>query len=464
MQKFNRLKTALIFIFLVTFSCKKEDPFVNTTASYNSDGSPKRKVSGDVRDSVFYYAETAYLWYNNLPTAAKFLPLNFSGPGAVIEAVRGYSEKSAAGKNRDIWSFVMDKTEWNNLGSGNSKNFGAYYRFAANGDFFIRQVFSNSDMGRQGVKRGWKVISFGGLTPQNNETFINSFLAALNQNTLEIKFELPDKSQKTLNLTQKDYITDTIQSIKVFDEGSKKIGYFCFTDFLGDDTSKQLENLFADFKSKGVNELVIDLRYNGGGYVNLATQLINHIAPQSAAGKVMFTYQYNDKLKSINTSTKITPTTNLGLSKIVVITTKNSASASELLINSLKPHMDVKIVGSASHGKPVGFPIIPLAKYIVAPVAFKTVNSAGQADYYEGFKPDYPEADDLTKNFGDPTELCLKVALEYLKTGKVITNSTKNARVLASNNMEVTNIKLPKTFEGMYVTDTRVNEAILKLK
>jgi carboxyl-terminal processing protease len=446
MKAFTRF--ILFFILLVTFifSCKKSD-----NAIFKTDGSPNRSVAGDARDSVYYYAETAYLWYKNLPAASIFKPLDYAGPEAVIDKVRTFSEKAANGTSRDRWSFVMGKAAWNAVASGNSKNFGAYYRFAGDGNLYVRQVFASSSAGTQGVERGWKVIAIGGVVPQNNDAVLTQINQLLSASTATIQYELPDKSKKTLVLNESDYKTNTIQAAKVFDEGTKKIGYFCFTDFLGDDTASNLDKVFNDFKAKGVNELVIDLRYNGGGYVSLALQLANLIAPLSATGKAMFSYQYNDKLAKLSTTTNFSSSNKLGLSKVVFITTKNSASASELLINSLKPHMDVKIVGSNTHGKPVGFPVIPVMNYVVAPVAFKTVNSTGEAEYYDGFKPDYPEADDLTKNFGDPNELCLKVALEYLKTGKVTASTTKNARIIADEKMELVNDKLPKTFEGMFV-------------
>jgi carboxyl-terminal processing protease len=440
---------AIIFLSAAMFTaCKKVDTISPTSKNaFNSDGTPNRIVTGNIKDSVYFYAETAYLWYKNLPTAKVFDPLKYTNPEDVMTTVRTFSEKDATtGKNRDKWSFVASKADWNNIASGNSKDFGAYYRFAANGDFYIRQVFANSDMGRQGVKRGYKVISVAGLTPKNDDTFISQLIAALDKETIEMKLELPDKTQKVYNFTITDFKTNTIQEAKVFEEGTKKIGYFCFTDFLGDDTAAGLETVFNDFKAKGVNELVLDLRYNGGGYVNLAVQLANLIAPTSASGKAMLTYEYNDKLKTFNRTTNFSPSNKLNLSKIVIITTRNSASASELLINSLLPHMDVKVVGSASSGKPVGFPVIPVMDYVVAPVAFKTINSEGKADYYEGFKPDFPEVDDLTKNFGDPTEKCLAVALQYLKTGKVTVSNSKNSRIQAANQQEIWNEKLPKSF------------------
>ncbi len=449
-------------IIFLSISCKKTDS-IGPDSYFKSDGSPDRKVTGDIRDSVYFYSETAYLWYKNLPKAEIFNPLKYNSPEEVISAVRSFSEKGPTGVVRDKWSFVMNKNEWNAIASGNSKDFGAFYRFSSDGNLYVRQVFAKSSAGVQGITRGWKVVSVAGLIPSNDNNFITQFSKALENNNVEFEFQKPDGSKQKVTLSETDYKTNTIQSAKVFDEGAKKIGYFCFTDFLGDDTAAGLEATFNDFKTKGVNELVIDLRYNGGGYVSLAQQLCNLIAPVSANGKAMFTYQYNDKLKSISRTTNFNTSNKLNLTRLIVITTKNSASASELLINSLKPHMEVKIIGSASNGKPVGFPVIPVLSYVVAPVAFKTVNSAGEADYYEGFKPDYPEADDLTKNFGDPDEKCLKVSLEYLKTGKVIVNSAKNARVEAANSMEIWNNKLPKTFDGMFDNNPEIGKSIKKL-
>jgi carboxyl-terminal processing protease len=459
-MKITSARFAIVFIFCVfVFSCKKESS-IDPTTKYKNDGSPNRKVTGDIRDSVYFYAETAYLWYKNLPNVSVLNPLKLSGPEEVISTVRSFSEKGSDAKNLDRWSFVMDKKEWDAVASGNSSDFGLFYRFASDGNLYVRQVFAKSSGGTQGIERGWKVLTVNGLTPVNNESFLAQFNAALSSNSLLINFEKPDGTQKSYTILDSSYQTNPIQAATVFDYGAKKIGYFAFTDFLGDNTATGLETVFNDFKAKGVNELVIDLRYNGGGYVSLAQQLANLIAPSTAQGKVMFTYQYNDKLAAYSTSAKFNVSNKLGLNKVVFITTRNSASASELIINSLKPHMDVKIVGSASNGKPVGFPIIPVMNYVVAPVAFKTANSLGEADYYAGFTPDFPEVDDLTKNFGDPTEKCLKVALEYLKTGKVITNSATKARVMATEKMEIWNEKLPHTFEGMYTADKEVVNTI----
>jgi carboxyl-terminal processing protease len=439
---------------LVGFACKNNSPLnqaITVSTSYKTDGTPNRKVSKDVRDSVYFWAETAYLWYKNLPNANTLQPNNMPNADAVIAAVRSYSEKNTSGANLDRWSFVMDKKQWDNVASGKSYDHGIYFRFAPSGQLYVRQIFKNSAAGLAGVQRGWQVQKIAGLIPSNDNGFISQFNTALNSPTISIDFALPDGSVKNLSLKASDYQTDPVQAVNIFESDNKKIGYFCFTDFLGDNTSNQLIALFQDFQAKGVTDLVIDLRYNGGGYVALAQQLMNQIAPSAANGKLMFSYEYNDKLnKTYGRATNFSLKNNININKVVVITSKNSASASELLINSLKPHMDVKIVGSNSHGKPVGFPVIPVMNFVVAPVAFKTVNSLGQADYYEGFTPDFPEIDDLTKPFGHPEEKCLKVALEYLKTGKVTTNSSRMARLNAIEYQNDLNKNMPTGFNGMY--------------
>jgi carboxyl-terminal processing protease len=447
-------KTIYLAMILATLACQKKNSITPSPSgtSYNSDATPKRSVAKDLRDSVYFWSETIYLWYKDLPNAQILKPTSKASPEAVMEAVRSFSEKGPTGTNRDRWSFVMKKADWDNVASGKSFDHGLYYRFAANGSLYVRQVFKNSAAGLAGVQRGWRVIRIAGLSPTANDSnFATALSKALSNNTLEVEFELPNGSTKQLSLTATDYKTDPIQAVKVFEENSKKIGYFNFTDFLGSNTATELNSLFDGFRAKGVTDLIIDLRYNGGGYVALAQQLLNHLAPTAANGKLMYSFQYNDKLSTLSKPVNFSLTNNIKLDKIVVITTRNSASASELLINSLKPHADIKIVGSASHGKPVGFPVIPVMNYVVAPVAFKTINSKGEADYYEGFTPDYPETDDLSHTFGDPQERCLKTALEYIKTGKVTTSSSKSARMAAIEAQNIYNQNMPTSFEGMYV-------------
>ena len=106
----------------------------------------------------------------------------------------------------------------------------------------------------------------------------------------------------------------------------------------------------------------------------------------------------------------------LNLNRVFFIVTNGTASASELLINNLKPYMDVKLIGDTTYGKPVGFFPVDIYNYSIYPISFKTVNSAGNADYYNGFAPDKIAPDGVSKNWGDITEPSLASALKYIST------------------------------------------------
>ena len=173
-----------------------------------------------------------------------------------------------------------------------------------------------------------------------------------------------------------------------------------------------------NFSSKNVTDIVIDLRYNGGGYVSVQEKLADYLAPSSANGGVMMKETYNDKHQDYNATLYFRKTGPLNPNHILFIVTGSTASASELLINNLKPYMDVKIIGPENtDGKPVGFFPIPVGDWYVFPVSFRSTNSSNEGAYFNGFTPDAVVADGLDKNWGDPTEASLAEAIKYITTG-----------------------------------------------
>ena len=150
----------------------------------------------------------------------------------------------------------------------------------------------------------------------------------------------------------------------------------------------------------------------------------------------MYTYQFNPELQQGNfpllkkkpgfqnvsfaeniNSVNYEKAGGLNLSRVFFIVSGSSASASELIINNLKPYMEVKLIGDTTYGKPVGFFPIEISKYAIYPISFRTINSAGNADYYSGFAPDKLTNDGVNKNWGDVTEPSLAAALKYISTG-----------------------------------------------
>jgi carboxyl-terminal processing protease len=421
-----KLSTFIVAFFVIVSSCKKNEDVVN--------------AAPDLRDSAYLYSQEFYLWTENLPKKEVFNPLSFSTADEVMKKVRTYSP-FVNGKYQDRWSFVIDKATWDNVVSGTNSDTGAEYGFVNDNDLRVKLVYSKSSAGTQGVKRGWKVLKINGVdATRANITPLNTELGKASQSII---FQKPDGTQQTLNLAGGNYKSDYVINPKVFTINGNNVGYFMFDSFLGESIGSQtaqttlndLDKVFADFKSKNVTELVLDLRYNGGGYGLVSSYLGNLIAPASASSerKIFASAVHNEKNTQFNRTDFFKNTTNgLKLSRVTIITTGNTASASEELINGLKPVMNVKLVGSTTHGKPVGYYPFPVMDHYVFPVALKNVNSVGFFNFFEGFPVDKVQADDFTHDIGDPEEGCLKVALNYIRTGVLQSVDTpKSARMSA---------------------------------
>ncbi|WP_432713772.1 S41 family peptidase, partial [Pedobacter sp.] len=259
---------------------------------------------------------------------------------------------------------------------------------------------------------------------------------------------------------------------------------------------------FAKYAADGVSDLIIDLRYNGGGYVETAEHLINLIAPSTATG-TMFKEYYNQTMRenkatilshqllldendkpqdqdkdgksdtyadvdfSVARQTTIfSKKGNLTqVANVVFLVSGGTASASELVINSLKPFVNVKLVGKTTYGKPVGFfPIRLENKYDVYMSMFESKNSKDEGGYYAGFTPDKIDVntnalyDDATHDFGDPLESYTKAALEILAPAMAVTSSNATMSIrgkkvaVASSLGLLSTAKNKEQFTGMIET------------
>lgn len=400
------------------------------------------QVGADIRDSVYIYSKELYLWTQNLPDIFTFKPKNFNSPEEVILSVRTFSP-IIAGRRADRFSFVARKIDWDNASAGNRVDYGCGYRFLTPTDLRVSFVYANSAAGEKGIQRGWRLLKVNNIIPDTSTATINQLNNALfASNSVTIEFQKPDNTIETITLTPKNYTANFILHKQVISINGKKIAYLVLNAFLGANngkaTQEELNQTFDFFASAGAEELVVDLRYNTGGYIFLAHHLCNLIAPASANGQIMLEERWNERYKAFNSVVRFNnPNPKLNLSRVVFITTATTASSSELVINALKPYMEVKIIGRATSGKPVGFPVVPIimdrnninANYVVAPVAFQSFNAAGFGDYFNGLQPDKVQIDDVSRNFGDPQEACLQDAINYLVTG-VLQRTVSNEQIL----------------------------------
>jgi hypothetical protein len=237
----------------------------------------------------------------------------------------------------------------------------------------------------------------------------------------------------------------------VYTAGSKKAGYMVFNSFLGDTTAvyNRFQQIFSRFAAANVTDVIIDLRYNGGGYVSVQEKLANYLVKSSASGSLMMKEQFNDKYTQFNETINFSKLGSLSPERIFFIVSDNTASASELLINNLKPYAEVKLVGPTNtYGKPVGFFPIPVGDWYIFPVSFRSVNKNNEGNYFNGITVDSKAADGLDKDWGDINESSLANVLNYIGTGAFKTLSTERILSTSSATYQGNQLLGERSFKG----------------
>ncbi|MES2881158.1 MAG: S41 family peptidase, partial [Bacteroidota bacterium] len=376
--------TASIAVLTLFSACKKTElsnELVPTPPPVTTPG-----TSADaLKDTALAYTRDIYLWYNQIPTS--FNARSFAGIDKIMTDIRQYSIEPGFTGPVDRWSFAVKQQEWDNSSSGIAGDFGLNVFFFAETDLRVRHVEKSSPAGVAGVKRGWRITAINGNSNMatSNANFIVQNI--YQSSTASITFQKPDNSTATIALNAGSYKEHPVILDSVYNSSGKKTGYFAFNSFLGDTTEmySEFSRIFNGFTSAGVSDVIVDLRYNGGGYVSVQQKLANWLAPSSANGQIMMKQQFNDKYTQYNETEMFRKLGGLNLNRIFFIVSSNTASASELLINNLKPYMDVQLIGSSkTYGKPVGFFPIPVGDWYIFPVSFKSTNKNGEGNYYNG--------------------------------------------------------------------------------
>jgi hypothetical protein len=410
-------------------------------------------VSSEVKnDTAANYARDIYLWHNNIP--ASFDAHNFPDPNAVMEGIRAYSEEPGFNVPVDRWSFAVLRSQWDDLSTGVGGDFGMNVFFFTNDDLRVSYVEQEAPAGRAGIKRSWHIKQINGNANIDAASANDIVRAVYQSNTGTFLFGRPNKPDTTITLQASSYKVHPLLFDSVYNTGSGKTGYFVFNSFLGDtdEIKSEFDRLFQKFSDAHVQDVVVDLRYNGGGYVSVQNELANYLVPAAGDHGVMLTEEFNDKYNSFNTTEVFAKKGNLNLNRLFFIVSQNTASASELLINSLMPYVDVQLVGpSHTHGKPVGFYPIPVFDWYIFPVSFRTVNKDGVGNYFNGLNLNYQVADGLDKDWGDEGEGCLSAVLHFIGNGSYARlGITPQQHAGLTGEVLFSNVRLAKTkFKGM---------------
>lgn len=451
MQHTKFLALALTAVLFVS-SCKKEDSLATNLTPTTGNIATAADL---VKDTALLATRDLYLWYDKIPTT--FNPRSYADPAALMTAVRQYSIEPGFSAAVDRWSFAATQQQWNDVSSGVAGDFGLNVFFRQEGDLRVRAVEAASPAGRAGVRRGWRITGINGngnITTSNSSFIVQGVYQS---SASSFAFQKPDGSTVNLSLNASTYQENPLVLDSVYAVNGRNVGYLAFNSFLGDTTAVQngFSRVFNRFAAQGIQDLVVDLRYNGGGYVNLAQTLADYLAPSSANGQVMMTQKFNANYSSYNSTDRFQKRGSLNLNRVFFIVSSGTASASELLINSLKPYMDVLLVGpSKTHGKPVGYFPVPVGGWYVFPVSFATVNKNGEGAYYDGLALNGQAADGLDKDWGDLLETALAAAVRYITTGVFRTSAGQTPFVEESPAVKAGNQALDQSmFKG--AVDTR---------
>ena len=367
-------------------------------------------------EELYSILSSNYYWIDSIGDAD---PNYYANPDELLEAMR-YTP-------RDKWSYITTKEEDDQYyEEGTFVGYGFGYAPDENGKIRITYLYADSDMAALGIKRGWIINKINGNAIDENSN-INSLLGSSQvgvSNTFE--FESPSGEIITKSISKKLVSINTVIYKNVFVTGSKKVGYFVFESFIGP-SEEELNIAFNFFKSQNVNELVIDLRYNGGGMIDIVEHLAGYIIPDNINNKKFLTYKHNAQNSDINESIYFQQHPNsLRLNKVYFIAGKGSASASEAIINGLDPYIEVFIVGDDTYGKPVGMYSFNsrISDLVYVPICFSLVNANNYGDYFNGLTADSYVTDDVLHDFGSE-EAVFAEAMHHITYGSF--SSTKSS-------------------------------------
>lgn len=312
--------------------------------------------------------------------------------------------------------------------------FGIGLSSPAPGELFIREVFEGSPAEAAGRQRGDRILEIDGRTIAEIEA-AEGVGQALGppQRGLAVEFTIaPVGGGGPLTQTLQKAVVeiDPVPVWDVFDVDGEPVGYLLFHVFIPTAVS-DLVAAFEDFQAAGVTKLVVDLRYNGGGFLWLAAAINDLLGGIGHVGEVQYSQLFNSQHASENvTEVFFQDSLALPLDRIVFITTDETASASELVINALRPYRDVQVVGSTTSGKPVGQVALDYCYGArrLRLVAFEMVNAFDEGGYFSGIPADCPAVDDLSQPLGADIEASLATALEVAETGLCPADAASAAR------------------------------------
>ncbi|UFH52334.1 S41 family peptidase [Spirosoma sp. KNUC1025] len=435
------------FIFSLS-ACKKSTDDVTPQTSTGTSTAENQTVN----DWILENMQQLYYWNDKIPAN----PDKTLTPDKFFDSILNKYD-ATTNPTGDRFSWIEDAATLTAGLSGQSVTTGMeynlYLRASGSTDVIaqVLYVLPNSPAQLAGVKRGDIISKVNGQTLNTTNyadllysggTSFTFGLAAVSGTSLV-------DTDKTISVTATTIQENPVFLDSVYTVGSKKVGYLVYNQFVpgangsnAGEYDAQVDAVFSNFKAQGVNELVLDLRYNPGGYTSSSANLASLIGKGISSSKLYFREEWNSTItpelqkeygSSFFIQNFLDKSQNIGtnLSRVIVLTTDHTASASELIINGLRPYMTVTTIGTTTYGKNVGSITITddsgKITWGMQPIVFKSFNNAGQSDYSTGFTPNIEVDEPLNLlPLGDTKEALLSEALNQIAGG---TTNTRRSSV-----------------------------------
>ena len=417
----------------------------------------------DVQGSVAYennwlrsWSNEEYLWYDEIVDVD---PILHDTP-TYFDLMRTFAT-TPSGQDKDRFHFTWETEDYRRArDSGVSVGYGAEWallRASPPRDIRIAFTEPNSPVTGAGLTRGAHIIEIDGASVRHGDAAILNAGLFPDEPGETHEFVVRELgaavgTERTVRLVAQEVAADPVQNDTILQQSGRNIGYMAFHDH-NRVAEEELAAAVRRFRNQSVTDLVLDLRYNGGGLLYIAAELGYMIAGPRSNGKVFDGLQYNDKRSDrnqafpfINTDIQNRPLPSLDLERVYILSSGRTCSASESIINGLRGiDVEVILIGGATCGKPYGFLPADNCGTTYFSIQFKSVNEKGFGDFADGFVPvvgggtepwEVPGcfvADDFDHLLGDPDEARLAAALGYMQTGTCPAASVDSLASLATD-------------------------------
>lgn len=390
----------------------------------------------DANERLYNYLDEDYFWYQDL--AASFNPDAHDDIKDALSSLR---------VSQDRFSFALTTDEYDDYTQ--SIFFGYGFSHTATDDnqgLKIRYVYDQGSAAQNGLRRGDTIVAVNGKSMATILAEVDAGTNTLNDvfgpnedgYSIDVTFEKPDGTSVNAVFSKATITANTVMATDVknvdINGTDTKVGYLVFDSF--DSRSEQeLNTAFNTLANEQIDEMVLDVRYNGGGLIRVANQLSTQIAGDNVQNEVFVKYVHNDKNSGSNQTSYFglgAGIQKMNLDRVVVLTTGSSCSASEMVINALSPYIEVITVGENTCGKPVGMYPEQICDHYVYAINFQTQNAVNFGDYFDGLAADCPVNDVVTGDWGVDSDPLLAEGLHYLANGScsanaVVASQSRNA-------------------------------------